>query len=148
MGLDVHVGAAVNFLVSRGAVGRGDDGRLSIRRESSWVCELFASQIMPFVEALSTAMRHVTERMTDACEERELLSAMMRTGQDLLLLDYVRYREGMTKAGFENAVRALISAGILNVKGPQGGERGSKTYSLSQDPKVSLTFKAQLEKIL
>ncbi|HPM41177.1 MAG TPA: hypothetical protein PLY45_01915, partial [bacterium] len=83
-----------------------------------------------------------------ACEERELISAMMRTGQDLLLLDYARYREGMTKAGFDNSVRALVSAGILNVKGPQGGERGAKTYSLSQDPSVSLTFKAQLEKIL
>lgn len=146
--LDQHIGRAVDFLIAQGGATRLDDGRISVRGEGAWVCELFASQVIPFAETLMTAFRHVTERMKDAEEERTLISRLMATGHDMLLLEYVRYREAITKAGFENALRALASAGLLFVQEPQAGTKRRTVYAQSQESETALKLKAELEKIL
>lgn len=143
-----HVERAVRLLLGQNAVVETADARLAIPRESLPLCRVFASQVLPFLETLLIAFRHVTERMTGASEERTLINEMLRTGQDLILLDYVRYREAVTKTGMENALRTLTSFQILFKQEAEGGVKGRDIYTLTQDPTAVNTLKAELEKFL
>lgn len=143
-----HVDAAMGFLADQGALVRIDGSAVRVQGERAWMCELFAQQIQPFVETLAIAFRHASERMKGGEDERSLVSAMMQTGQDLYLLGKIRYREAITKAGFENAIRALVSYDILHQSEPTASVRHRKIYAPADSPDAIPILKAELEKLL
>lgn len=143
-----HIALPIAFLVEQGAITRRDDGRLDPVRGREWILELFAAQTMPFVETLAVACRHVAERMPNAAEDRLLVAEMIKSGHDLLLLQAVRYREAITRAGFENALHQLVAARALFMQEPEAGSKRRNLYAPSQDPQAILALKAALEKLL
>ena len=143
-----HAADAVEFLVSRGAIERHEGGKLAIRRDGAWICDLFSAQIMPFAETMMIASRHIMERMEGAQDERQLLTDLLRTGQDLLLLEYAKYRESVTKQGFQNAIKALVSIGMLLLQEPEAGTKRRNIYAPTQESGGAATLKEELEKIL
>lgn len=143
-----HVAAVTDFLVSQGAIEHAGDGTLSLRRQGAWICTLLASQIRPFLETFFVTICHITSQMKDSCEGRTLVEEMMQTGQDLFLLESVNYQEGITKAGFENVLRALVSTGILSKERISSGSRRKDMYHPPQDEHQLLILKAKLQKVL
>lgn len=142
-----HIRTAVDFLISRGALCQIDDTKFKFSTEGLWILDLFYSSIGAFVETLWIAFRHVTEKMTGDEDEKLLVSEMMKTGEELFLLEKVKSREAITKPCLENALRALVSYDILNLQTSIVGGKTRKTYSRSQNKAAIGTLKAQLERL-
>ncbi|MFH0800508.1 MAG: 1-acyl-sn-glycerol-3-phosphate acyltransferase [Pseudomonadota bacterium] len=146
--VEEHVKGAIDYLVARNAVARADGSIVRLAPGGEWTCALFASQIRPFAETLWIALRHASEKMNAAVDERTLVSEMMRTGHDLLLLEQVKYREAITKAAFENALRALVIHNVLSREPSAKGTKRRNIYTPSGDQEAAKILKAELETIL
>lgn len=148
--VESHVNSAVKFLAHEGAIEVLDGERVLISRDPlhARTCHLLAKQLSPFIETLWIALRFAMERMTEELEERQVINAMMDTGANLLPLCEIKYRESITKVGFENALRALTRIGVLHLKRLETGAKIRKIYYPSNDNQVAQKLKAELEKLL
>ncbi len=148
LSVEEHVTRAVDFLASQGAVSRSEGGRVAIIPEGLWVLDVFSAQVRPFIETMWIAARYASEKVTSAKESRVLIQEMMRAGLDLFMLGRVRFRESVTKEGFENALRALVEYGVLLTEPQEPGKKRRNAYLPAIDPGKIQNLKVELEKLL
>ncbi|MFA5812418.1 MAG: 1-acyl-sn-glycerol-3-phosphate acyltransferase, partial [bacterium] len=143
-----HVTRAVDFLASQGALSCSEGGRVSSIPSGAWVLEIFGAQVRPFIETMWVAVSFARAKVTSVREGKALIDEMMRAGLDMYMLGRVRFRESVSKQGFENALYALVDYGVL-VAGPQKpGTKRQNTYLPSQDPTNAQNLKVELERLL
>lgn len=134
--VDKHVCSALDYLNSQNALC------------GAWICDLFASQLRPFVETLWIALSHASERLKSPIESRALLADMIKTGNEMLLLGEISHREAVTKDGLDNALRALISHGIITLEFRGSGSKRRKIYTPTDNAEAIQKLKVKLEELL
>ncbi len=143
-----HVSRGMELLIGIKAALRDPDGAIRANAEEPWRLEAFAAQIRPLAETLSIALRYARERCGMPQEEKALLAELMRAGEDLLMLQTVRFREHLTQEGFANALLTLADHGILVREEQQSGNKRRVTFAFSQDRRAAENLQVDLEKLL
>ena len=143
-----HVSRGLELLIGIKAVQRDPDGSISANAGEPWRLEAFAAQIRPLAETLSIALRYAQERCGVPQEEKALLAELMRAGEDLLMLQTVRFRENLTQEGFTNALLTLVDQKILVREEQQVGNKRRITFGFSLDRRAAQNLQVDLEKLL
>lgn len=146
--VEEEMGKIIDFFISHNAIEHTANGHLTLLPREVWIAQLLMAQVMPFLETLFIAVRHITERTQTTCDEHALIQGMMQTGNDLFLLGHIHYRESISKVGFESALKSMASAKLMERAKGQPESKGYSFYQFSQDLEAINIFKAKLEKLL
>ncbi len=142
-----HAQHALDFLRDAGAVESAVEG-YRVTPAGGHALDVLAGQIIPFLETLAVALAAAATWQEGERDEHTLVAEMQATGNDLLLLERIRHREAITKDGLRNALRALVSYGILEVGKPEPESKRKTIYRPTQDAHALATLHGALERFL
>lgn len=143
-----HATAAVDFLASQGAITVAPSGRITISPQGSALLNLFEAQVLPAIERIWVAARVALERLNAQTDEKTLMDDLMRCGSDMYLLGKVRFREAITKDGFESAIKTLVDFGLLKVDYQRPETKNRRSYAPTRNEEAAVRLKVELEKLI
>ena len=118
------------------------------RSGNDLVLQLFASLIRPYMEPLLISLIHTQNISKKELEEKHLIDKMQRSGNDLLMLGRVHYREAINRFDLANTLKVLTSKKVLALHESTSGRKRQKLYSRTKNREAEKNLQVALEELL
>lgn len=129
------------YFVERGWVIDNQNGTLTITDPPPAGAEFLRGLLIPTLEAYYNTVDSAVEFATDWVDEKTLLKQALDRGEAQHLKGHLAYREGITKATLQNALRVLTGWGVLERREEPGAlRRPQRQLRVSDEYRGELLF--------